>query len=99
MKINDVTNASETITTFIKYFEQIVDRVLNRNQIRLKNVEIDDFKTAIEELNDFEKEFEKVILFKTKMIFKRNHSRLLFILVSLIMANCLYKNVYKMFFS
>lgn len=64
MKIKyKATTVEEGVPMFIENFEQMVNRILNRNQMHFKRLDIHDLTNTTEELSNFEKEFEEVILF------------------------------------
>jgi len=67
MKIKyKVTTVEEGVPKFIENFKLMVNRVLNRNQMNFKRLDIQGLTNTTEELNNFEKEFEEVILLKKK---------------------------------
>lgn len=47
---------------FTEYFNLIVDQLLNRHQLNFQKVEAEDLMNVTHELNDFVKEYLKVIL-------------------------------------
>lgn len=51
-----------SLSIFTDYFNLIVDQLLNRHQVNLKKAEVEDLMNITHELNDFVKEYLKVIL-------------------------------------
>lgn len=61
MKTNKNINANN-LPVFTEYFNVIVDQLLNRHQLNFKKAEAGDLMNVTHELNDFVKEYLKVIL-------------------------------------
>lgn len=51
-----------SLSIFTDYFNLIVDQLLNRHQVNFKKAEVEDLMNITHELNDFVKEYLKVIL-------------------------------------
>lgn len=50
------------LPVFTEYFNLIVDQLLNRHQVNFKKAEVGDLMNITHELNDFVKQYLKVIL-------------------------------------